>query len=218
MSEGAAESASYSPVEFSDAHSEPSSPSNSQMVSTVAGVEQTMGKSAEEDAVMTELVEEDKAMAIYANQYETSSEMGDPAPTLDPNDEDIPFMDEEEDNDTQSMADNETDSKKVMDKLDETLNWIARISREAERALSPQSSETPIIVDGAAEEIPDTQEPAAEDEDEVVDDAASVITAIDVESSAEESTLDVSTVDESTTIDDTIKGIATIESGSHTKL
>ena len=129
-----------------------------------------------------------------------------------------PFMDEEEDNDTQSMADNETDSKKVMDKLDETLNWIARISREAERALSPQSSETPIIVDGAAEEIPDAQEPAAEDEDEVVDDAASVITAIDVESSAEESTLDVSTVDESTTIDDTIKGIATIESGSHPKL
>jgi len=179
-----------------------------------------MEKSAEEDAVMTELVEEDKAMAIYANQYEISSEMGDPAPPLDPNDEDIPFMDEEEDNDTQSMADNETDSKKVMDKLDETLNWIARISREAERALSPQSSETPIIIDGdtgAAEEIPDLQEPAAEDEDDAVDDAASVITAIDVESSAEESTLDVSTVDESTTIDDTIKGIATIESGSHPK-
>jgi hypothetical protein len=43
-------------------------------------------------------VEEDKAMTIHANQCKISSEMSNPAPQLDPNDEDISFMDEEEDN------------------------------------------------------------------------------------------------------------------------
>ena len=142
----------------------------------------------------------DDSMAIYANQYPGDEAHIAPPEIIDGAD-DIPFMDDESVDDGQE----EQPKTHVMEKLDETLNWIAAITREVERALSPKAPGSVAVLTPKTSE--ETDDPSSESTD---------ATSIQVDL-VDESTLDVSTVEDSTygTVDSTIRDVTTIETGEY---